>query len=338
MSTEDEFVRRYLAPLASGHSASLDLADDCACLSPPPGRDLVLKTDPIIAGLHFFADDAPADIAWKALAVNISDLAAKAATPDCYLMSLTFPAPPQDDWMQSFAQGLAAAQDALGCHLIGGDTDISPNSKLTISITVIGTVAAGKMVRRASAKPGDVLFVSGTIGDAALGLAIRKAHGSDSIRGQLSASDQKYLLKRYSRPEPRIGLSQALATYAGAAMDLSDGLIKDAQRMCRASGIDATLEAAKVPVSAPAQRWLSAGLDDRTALLTAGDDYEILVAVAPENAPAFQAAAADGGITVTEIGSCREGDGRVTVRDPEGQELSIFRSGYDHFIQFEGPD
>src|SRR6476620_6391259 len=169
----EEAIIRLLAPLAQGAPGALGLEDDCALLAPAPGSELVLKTDPVAEGVHFLADDAPEDIAWKALAVNVSDLAAKAARPLGYLMALSFPEPPGVAWLARFAAGLQAAQSAFGCHLLGGDTDRRPGP-LTITITIVGEVETGRMVRRATARPGDALFVSGTLGDAALGLLLRK--------------------------------------------------------------------------------------------------------------------------------------------------------------------
>ncbi len=195
--------------------------------------------------MHFLAGDAPDDIAWKALAVNVSDLAAKGAKPIGYLMALSFPEAPTQGWMAGFAAGLRAAQDRFGCHLIGGDTDRRPGP-LTIAITVVGSVAQGRMVRRGTARPGDVLFVSGTLGDAALGLALRKGPDLAKAWG-LSPEEDAHLRRRYLRPEPRLALAPALRAHASAAMDISDGLAKDLGRMCAASGCGAHVRFADLP-------------------------------------------------------------------------------------------
>src|SRR5262245_48460657 len=160
----EEAIIALLAPLTEGDPAAFGLKDDCALVTPPPGTDLVLKTDPVAEGVHFLPGDPAGDIAWKALAVNVSDLAAKGARPLGYLMALSFPEAPAGAWMAGFVEGLRAAQAAFGCHLLGGDTDRRPGP-LSISITAIGSVPRGSMVPRGSARPGDVLFVSGTIGD-----------------------------------------------------------------------------------------------------------------------------------------------------------------------------
>ena len=243
----EEAIIRLLAPLARGAPGALGLEDDCALLTPAPGTQLVLKTDPVAEGVHFLPDDAPEDIAWKALAVNVSDLAAKAARPLGYLMALSFPEPPAAAWLTRFAAGLQAAQSAFGCHLLGGDTDRRPGP-LTISITIIGEVEAGRMVRRATARPGEVLFVSGSLGDAALGLALRKDPAL-ADRWQLAPAEAAYLRERYARPQPRLGLGPALRAHASAAMDISDGLAKDLARMCKASGCAAHVRLSDVPLS-----------------------------------------------------------------------------------------
>ena len=243
----EEAIIALLAPLAEGHPGALGLKDDCALLAPPPGTELVLKTDPIAEGVHFLAGDTPEDIAWKALAVNVSDIAAKGARPLGYLMALSFPQPPAHAWMSRFADGLRAAQQAFGCHLMGGDTDRRPGP-LTISITMIGSVPTGRMIQRATAKPGDRLFVSGTIGDAALGLLLAR-DPAQAANWKLSPAETEHLLSRYRRPAPRLALAPVLLAHAGAAMDLSDGLVKDLDRMLRASGTSGRLDAARVPLS-----------------------------------------------------------------------------------------
>jgi thiamine-monophosphate kinase len=174
----EEAIVRVLAPLAQGFPGAFGLQDDCALIAPAPGTELVLKVDPVAEGVHFLTDDTPEDVAWKALAVNVSDLAAKAARPLGYLMALSFPEAPATAWLTRFAAGLAQAQARFGCHLIGGDTDRRPGP-LTMSVTMIGSIPQGRMVRRATAHAGDTLFVSGTIGDASLGLALLRDPGQD---------------------------------------------------------------------------------------------------------------------------------------------------------------
>jgi len=324
----EEALIRLLAPLASDAPGAFGLADDCALIAVEPGTQLVLKTDPVAEGVHFFGDDAPEDIAWKALAVNASDLAAKAARPLGYLMALSFPEAPTSPWFTRFVAGLKAAQTAFGCHLLGGDTDRRPGP-ITIAITLLGTVAARGMVRRGTAQPGDVLFVSGTLGDAFLGLALRK-EAALSGRWGLASEEAQHLIQRFLRPQPRLALASALRAHASAAMDLSDGLAKDLVRMCNASGCAGSVRLADVPLSAAAAKAAAADPALAVRMVTAGDDYEVLTAVPAANADAFRSCAVADGILVSPIGSMRAGSG-VVVEDDDGRPLVLDHLGWDHF-------
>jgi thiamine-monophosphate kinase len=326
---EEDLIQRYLAPLAAGCPGALGLADDCAVLTPEPGEDLVLTTDAIAEGVHFLADDTPADIAWKALAVNVSDLAAKGAKSVGYLMSCAFPKAPMHSWMQGFAAGVAAAQERLGMKLMGGDTDRRPGAPLSITIMAIGHVPAGRMVRRGTARPGDLLYVTGSLGDAALGLQIRRQSRA-TLAWPLTAGERDFLAYRFLRPEPRIGLRDVLLGHAHAAMDLSDGLVKDLHRLCRTAAVSAEVHVERLPLSLPARKVIEACPDWREAPLVGGDDYEILAAVAPESGAAFEAAAQAAGTAVTQIGTCGGGAG-VTVRRADGEVLKLKNTGYEHF-------
>lgn len=325
---EDELIETTFAPLASGFPGALGLKDDCAVLTPPPGEDLVLTTDAVAAGVHFFPDDAPADIAWKALAVNVSDLAAKGARPIAYLLSLSFPERPSRTWLDDFAKGFAEAQAAFGLALAGGDTDRRPGP-LSATVTAIGGVPRGRMVRRATGRPGDVLFLSGTLGDGALGLRLRQEPARAAEMG-LDEADARALVRRYLRPEPRLALASHLVRFATAAMDVSDGLIKDCGRLARASGLAAAIDAVRLPFSAPARAALARQPALLDVALGGGDDYEVLAAVSPEHAGDFRAAAAGSGVAVAEIGRLAEGSG-VAVAGPDGRPLEIGVTGWDHF-------
>ncbi|HJU30365.1 MAG TPA: thiamine-phosphate kinase [Hyphomicrobiaceae bacterium] len=324
----EEAIIHVLAPLAQGAPGAFDLGDDCALLSPSPGTELVLKTDPVAEGVHFLAEDAPEDIAWKALAVNVSDIAAKAARPLGYLMALSFPEAPAAAWMERFAAGLQAAQESFGCRLLGGDTDRRPGP-LTITITLIGEVPAGGMVRRGAARAGEAIFVSGTLGDAALGLMLRKSPDLAAQWG-LSADEAAYLIGRYVRPQPRLGLATALRQHASAAMDVSDGLAKDLARMCAASGCGAHVRLADVPRSAAVAKAVACDATLATKIAAGGDDYEVLAAVPESAAAAFRSEALGGGVPVTRIGTmsaCSD----VVVEDTHGLPLALERTGWDHF-------
>lgn len=331
---EETIIQEYLAPLAAGYPGALGLKDDCAAITPTPGCDLVVKTDPVASGIHFFADDPPADIGWKALAVNVSDLAAKGAVPRAYLMALSFPEPPTRAWMAAFAAGLGEAQAAFGMHLIGGDTDRRPGP-ITVSITVFGEVATGRMVRRAAARAGDVLFVTGSLGQAALGLGLLKDDHLGRSWG-LGGPDVQAAVRRYRRPQPRLAVRAALLTYARAAMDLSDGLAKDLGRMCRASGCGARIQIERVPRDVVAEAAIAFDPRHWNDVLAAGDDYELLLAVAPDQADAFEAAAnAAGGSAREPFPTTRIGEmtGAAEIRfvDGNGNPLVLAKSGWDHF-------
>jgi thiamine-monophosphate kinase len=325
ITNETELIQMYLAPLAVGAPGAFGLKDDAALITMDPGFDLVVSNDPVIAGVHFFADDAPQDIAWKALAVNVSDLAAKAAEPFAYTMALAFPDAPRRDWMTAFCAGLREAQAAFGCTLIGGDTDRT-TGPLSIGITAVGRIPAGKLVRRNGAKIGDHVFVTGTIGDAALGLKLR--YDVDALN--LDEEHRRFLLSRYLRPAPRLAMAPVLRSNASASLDVSDGLLKDAARL--AAGASASLEIASlaIPLSAAARAAFSQNAELMQAIATGGDDYEILCAVAAENRDAFCAAAAQEQTLVTEIGTLRRGSG-VTLVLPSGQAFAPPHTGYDHF-------
>jgi len=326
--SEAEIIDTYLRPLAAGHFGAFDLSDDCAVLAVPEGQELVLSMDAVAAGVHFFADDDPADIAWKALAVNVSDLAAKGARPVAYLMSLAFPEAPRHDWLEAFARGLAEAQRAFGIALTGGDTDARPGP-LSITIAAIGTIPAGRHIVRSDAHAGDILFVSGTLGDAALGLAMRK-DGALADTWGLSGEQTHALAHAYLRPQPRLGLAPALLRYASAAMDVSDGLALDLQRLGRASALGAAVSLSSLPLSPAASRAVAVDPSRWNEIVAGGDDYEILAAVPASLTLDFVAAAAAGGVSVTEIGTLDEG-GDVLLAGLDGAPLRPPRAGWDHF-------
>jgi thiamine-monophosphate kinase len=322
-SAEDKLIQRFFAPIAT-HPGALGLADDCAFITPPPGHDLVLKTDAIIGGVHFFADDAAQTIASKALRVNLSDLAAKGAKPLGFLLSLALPQDIKDNWLVNFAEGLRSDAVLYGCPLFGGDTDRTPGP-LTVSVAMFGSVPEGTMVRRAGASPGDRVFVTGTIGDAALGLAVR--NGKDF---KLSDAQRQHLIARYLLPQPRNALAEAVRRHASAAMDVSDGLAGDFAKLCRVSKVAATVEAAAVPLSDAARAVIAADPAMLEVALTGGDDYEIVCTVPANKADSFRAAAAAGKVPVTEIGAIEPGEG-ARFLDKTGAPLTFARASFSHF-------
>jgi len=319
-------IARYFRPLATAPGA-FGLEDDAAVVMPPAGCDLVLTTDGVIAGVHFFPHDPPGLIARKVLRMNLSDLAAKGAKPVGFLLSVALPARIDEDWIAAFAKGLGEDAEEYGCPLLGGDTDHTPGP-LSVTVAAFGMVPQGKMVRRSTAKVGDVVVVTGTIGDAALGLLRHK----DSIldkRWALSIEQSDYLKVCYLLPEPRNALAEAVLTCASAAMDVSDGLVGDLAKLCRASGVAAEIDVARVPVSDAAQAALAADPALIETILTGGDDYEVLLTLAPPQLDAFRAAAQKADVEVTEIGRVITGQGVCFIRD--GKALTFARPSYSHF-------
>ena len=319
--SEDELIARFFAPLAG--EGGFALKDDVARIAPPPGRELALTVDALVAGVHFFAEDAPEAIARKALRVNLSDLAAKGAEPLGFLLALALPGDWREDWLEAFAEGLGDDARAYGCPLLGGDT-VETLGPLTVSITAFGAVEPGAMPLRTAARPGDRLYVSGTIGDAALGLKLRLGQGP-----ALPEPFPGFLIGRYLLPEPRLGLARALRS-ARAAMDVSDGLVGDLAKMLRASGVAGELDLRAVPLSPAARAFLAAEPAAIEIAATGGDDYEVLAAIAPEQCAAFEAAAAAARIVVCAIGRVSEGAG-LSILGLDGAPARFERQSYSHF-------
>jgi len=319
-SAEDRLIARYFKPLAK-HPGAFGFSDDAAAITPPAGHDLVLKTDGLIAGVHFFPDDPADDVGRKALRVNLSDLAAKGATPLGFLLAIALPKDFSEDWLVGFTRGLGEDADAYACPLLGGDTDSTPGP-ITISVSAFGVVPSGTMVKRSGAEIGDHVFVSGTIGDAALGLRVRKGELTDPTG---------HLVSRYRVPQPRIGLAEALRAHANAAMDVSDGLVADLAKLCATAQITAQIEVAQVPLSDAASHALERDCDLIKPILTGGEDYEILCTVAPDHVVAFQAAAAAARVPVADIGRITAGHAPPRFLNPEGEPLTFSRAGYSHF-------
>ncbi|MBI1408058.1 MAG: thiamine-phosphate kinase [Caulobacter sp.] len=314
---EGEFgwIERLLRPLTRGAPEALNLLDDAALISPRPGFDLVVTKDTMVAGVHFLPDDPLDTVARKLLAVNLSDLAAKGAGPLGYFLSAAWPRTATWADKALFAEGLRQAGDAWSLPLLGGDT-VSTPGPLTLSATLMGEVPAGRMVRRSTARPGDILMVSGTIGDGWLGL--------QAARGQVSDPDG-YLAGRYRTPTPRLDLIDAVSTLASASADVSDGLLADAGRIAIASGCGVVIDLDAVPLSPAAASWLAGQPDEmagRRTLASGGDDYEILCAATAEAVPALAAAG------LTAVGRVVAGQG-VEARF-DGQSVDAGSLGWTH--------
>lgn len=314
LPAEFALIARHFAPLAG--SGTDGLRDDVAVLDPPPGRVLVLKADALVEGVHFLPTDPPDLVARKLLRVNLSDIAGKGAVPIGYLITVSVPRGTPDAWFAGFAAGLAADQIEFSVSLLGGDTTSTPGP-ISLSLTVVGHAAPGQVPRRGGAQAGDEIWVSGTIGDGALGLAVAQGRLEDPTG---------HLLDRYRLPRPRLGL--ALGGIASASMDISDGLVQDLSHICRHSGLAAEIEAALVPLSAAAR---AAGPTWTATILTGGDDYEVLLAVPPSRADALRAEATRTGIPLTRIGRLRAGPPEVRVLDAAGLPLALGVGGWSHF-------
>jgi thiamine-monophosphate kinase len=325
-SAEDRLIARYFRPLAK-HPGALGLVDDAAVIAPPPGCDVVLTTDGVIAGVHVFADDRPEFIGRKALRMNLSDLAAKGATPIGFLLSLALPGTIDEAWLAAFAAGLGEDAERYGCPLLGGDTDRTPGPT-SVSIAAFGAVPHGKMVRRSTAKTGDVIVVTGTIGDAALGVLLRRDQNL-AKRWRLSEAMSSHLKQRYLLPEPRNALAHAVLQNASAAIDVSDGLAGDLAKLCRASGVAAEIDVARVPLSEAVRAAIAADPAVMETALSGGDDYEIVLTLAPDKFAVLRTAAHQAGVAVTEIGRMTAGEGARFLH--QGKTLTFARPSYSHF-------
>lgn len=328
LSGEERLIARYFRPLAT-HPAALRLVDDAAALEPPPGCDLVLKTDGLICGVHFFPDDPADTVAKKALRVNLSDLAAKGARPLGFLLALALPRGTGSAWLEPFARGLGEDAELFSFPLLGGDTDCTPGP-LTISVAAIGAVPHGKMILRSGARPGDRVVVTGTIGDAALGVWLRRDPAKVDQWG-LGRDHQNDLKSRYLLPQPRNVLIEALRAHATAAMDVSDGLAGDLAKLCRASGVAAEVDVWRVPLSDAARTARSKEPALVETILTGGDDYEVLATIPADVVPAFFTAALAADVKVTEIGRIAAGEGIARFVSEHGEVLSLARPSFSHF-------
>lgn len=320
---EFDTIRRLLAPLAHPEWA-FGLKDDAAVLPSRPGFDLVLTKDAMVEGVHFLPDDPPETVARKLIRVNLSDLAAKGAEPFAYMLACGWGA--RWDWTlrEEFAAGLAADQAEFGVTLLGGDTVAAPGAA-AFSLTAFGWVPKGRMIPRSGARPGDVLFVTGMIGDGVLGL--------DAARGLLNLEPDRIaaLTAHYRTPTPRLEFRDPLQALAAAALDVSDGLVADAGHMAAASGVRIELDIERLPLSGAATAWFEGRADPEQALVrlaTGGDDYELLVAVRPGDAASLRREAEARHLRLTEIGRVVEGSG-VEARI-HGAPLVLRRTGWTH--------
>ena len=324
-SGEDSLIARYFRPLATDPGA-FRLDDDAAALK-PDGNDIVVTTDAIVEGVHFLPDDPPDTVARKALRVNLSDLAAKGATPAGFVLTLAL-RNADETWLKPFAAALGEDAAQFACPLLGGDT-VSTPGPLMVSVTAFGRVPPGKMVHRFGAKPGERVMVTGTIGDAALGLAVLKGGKVHAAASDKAAREA--LIGRYRVPQPRVAMAEIVRFHASAAMDVSDGLAGDLTKLCGVSGVSAAIDLASIPLSGATQDLVSRGVVGLETLIVGGDDYEILCTLPEDRIEAFAQAAKDAGVAVSSIGTVVAGSAVPKFIDGEGREIALKRLSYSHF-------
>jgi len=314
---EFEIIQRYFSP-PTDHTV-LAGGDDAALIAVTPGMQLAVSADTLVAGRHFFEDADPYDVGYKSMAVNLSDMAAMGARPRWATLCLTLPAP-DAHWLEQFSSGFLDLSREHRVDLIGGDTTRGP---LAICVQILGEASPGTALRRSGARPGDELWVSGHVGDAALALAC--------LRGdfELQANERSPVMKRLNRPQPRVALGQALIGLATSAIDVSDGLVADLGHIADASGVRAVIEWESVPVSPAAERYRRHPLVQRCAL-AGGDDYELAFTAQPRARRDLDLLTGRMGVALTRIGRMEAGAG-VTVLDQAGQTLVLPETGFDHF-------
>ena len=323
----DEFdlIKRLFVPLTGGRPEALGLVDDVALIPGPAGTQWAVTKDAMAAGVHFFPDDPPDLIAKKLVRVNLSDLAAKGAEPRFLLLATCFPKDVESGWLDRFASGLKNDCDLFNVVVIGGDTIATPGP-LVLSLTAVGMVPGNTALLRSNARSGDHVWLSGTVGDSALGLLVARGEGES-----LSETDAGFLLDRYRLPQPRVTLGPRLRGLAHAAMDVSDGLLGDLGHICRASAVGAEIEAERLPLSPAARAALAAGLGEGlSTIVSGGDDYEILFTAPPEAESALDGLSAELGLPLTRIGRVVPGE-RAMLLDGQGRAIELTKGGYNHF-------
>jgi thiamine-monophosphate kinase len=328
---EFDLIKKYLRPLATGESGAASLSDDAAVLQTKDGHRLVVTMDTLISGVHFFEFTPPRLIAAKSLRVNLSDLASMGADPAYYTLSLSLPINGEmkcdSDWLESFSEALAIEQDLYDITLVGGDT-VSTPGPLSLTITAFGWVKIGQEIMRSGATAGDLIYVSGTIGDAWLGLtAIRGGHQ------EIAPSNLEFITESYHRPQPRLNLGRRLFGVASSAIDISDGLAQDLGHICTESNVSATIQAGNIPLSGPARILLEGEPHLINGLLSGGDDYELLFTVPPKWQKTVADIAKELDLPLSKIGLIEASDQGhlVTIFDELGTKMDLKSTGYQHY-------
>lgn len=321
---EFELIARYFAPLTKGFAGAFGLGDDAAVFCPDPGLDIVATADTMVAGVHFLASDPPATIGRKLLRINLSDLAAMGARPRYYLLTLALPGNTEAAWVAAFAEGLGQDQEAFAITLAGGDT-VATSGPATLTLAAFGDVPSGKALRRSGAQAGDLIFVTGTLGDGALGLAVLQ--GS---LAHLSKPHAQHLVDRYRLPVPRLAIGMGLLDHAHGAIDISDGLAADLGHIATQSGLGARVQAPHLPLSDAAAAALEKDAGLFETVLGGGDDFELLFTAPAAKETALALLAERHGVPITPIGRIEAAPG-VRIVDGQGAEIPIKRAGYRHF-------
>lgn len=323
---EFDIIHRYFKPLAQESAFSLGLRDDAALIPCEQGEHIVLSTDTLIVDKHFPQNAPPSLVARRCLRSALSDLTAMGARPIGYLMSLSLPPRTPAEWLQEFCDGLRTDQHYYGVHLLGGDLVTAPHD-LSITMTVVGACRSDHAWKRSTVSDGDLLYVTGTIGDAYLGLQVLQGLFKDLDKAYLD-----YLLNRYYLPDLRFFKSPAVT----AAIDISDGLLQDLGHLCLESHVTAYVQANEIPLSKAAQALLKSGEADLLDLLSGGDDYELILAVHPDMQDKIHDLSQSTDISFTPIGYCtkrfQESDQPVHLLDSSGQRIHAPKSGYTHEI------
>ena len=319
--SEFSIIGKYFAPLAG--EGAFNLRDDAAEIIPTEGMSLVITQDAIAEGIHFFSNDAPDMIAKKALRVNLSDLAAKGAVPKYISLALGLAKSWNEEWIADFAFGLKEDCKTFDVELTGGDTFVSGDG-FVISITAIGEMPKGSYISRLGASEEDVVYVTGSIGDGALGLLARRQN-----IGTLNVDENEYLKTRYLLPQPRVEFAKVIREFATASMDISDGLVGDLEKLCQASNVSASVEIKNIPLSKAIKKAVQSESKFLETALTGGDDYEILVTIKPQHTAEFEEAVSRLPFTVMRIGTISSGQG-VKMFDTSGQVIEFEKSSYDH--------
>jgi thiamine-monophosphate kinase len=325
---EFDIIAKYFAPLSQGETGAFGLTDDAAVLPIKAGHQLVTTSDCLISGVHFFKTDPPSTIARKVLGVNLSDIASMGASARSYTLAAAWPRTLEETWIEAFAEGLDSAQTEWGVTLVGGDT-VATDGPLTLTITAFGEIESGTALTRSGAEPGDIIYVSGTIGDAALGLL-------ESLQelGNVSNDFSAYLIDRYRCPQPRVQLGPQILGLANSAIDISDGLIADLSHITHASKVSALINADQIPLSIAASEIVKNSAHYFETIVSGGDDYEILFTAPADNTAAIEALAMRLHLALTPIGTLTKpgGEPEVTMVDHDGQDIALPQnSGYQHF-------